>query len=87
MSENVFFLRKLPLFASRIYILALSQPITSGNMHAYIDKCAYVRNHGHNNMGCGHAPHGGACPHKGIPLHFQTYLFFMVGTVVFLLAL
>ena len=24
---------------------------------------------------------------KGIPLHFQTYLFFMVGTVVSLLAL
>ena len=66
----------------------MSQPITSGNnMHTQIDKCAYIRNHGHNNMGCGHAPHGGACPHKGIPLHFQTYLFFMVGTVVSLLAL
>ena len=51
-------------------------------MHTQIDKCAYVRNHGHNNMGC-----GGACPHKGIPLHFQTYLFFMVGTVVSLLAI
>ena len=61
--------------------------VTSGNMHAQIDKSAYVRNHGHNNMGCGHAPHGGACPHKGIPLHFQTYLFFKVGTVVSLLAL
>ena len=57
----------------------MSQPITSGNMHTQIDKCAYVRNHGHNNMGCGHA--------KGIPLHFQTYLFFMVGTVVSLLAI
>ena len=65
----------------------MSQPITSGNMHAQIDKSAYVRNHGRNNMGCGHAPHGGACPHKGIPLHFQTYLFFMVGTAVSLLAL
>ena len=32
----------------------MSQPITSGNMHAQIDKCAYARNHGHNNMGCGH---------------------------------
>ena len=31
----------------------MSQPITSGNMHAQIDKCAYVRNHGHNNMGAG----------------------------------
>ena len=31
--------------------------------------------------------HGGACSHKSIPLHFQTYLFFMVGTVVSLLAL
>ena len=29
----------------------MSQPITSGNMHAQICKCAYVRNHGHNNMG------------------------------------
>ena len=38
-------------------------------------------------MGCGHAPHGGAYPHKSIPLHFQTYLFSMVGTVVSLLAL
>ena len=44
----------------------MNQPITSGNMHAQMDKCAYVRNHGHNNMGRGHAPHGGACPHKGI---------------------
>ena len=64
----------------------MSQPITSGNTHAQIDKCAYARNHGHNNMGCGHAPHGGTCPHMGIPLHFQTYLFFMVATVVTLLA-
>ena len=47
----------------------MSQPITSGNMHAQIDKSAYVRNHGHNNMGSRYAPHGGACPHKGIPLH------------------
>ena len=38
-------------------------------------------------MGCGHTPYGGACPHKCIPLHFQTCLFFMVGTVVSLLAL
>ena len=37
-------------------------------------------------MGCGYAPHGGSCPHTGIPLHFQTFLFFMVGTVVYLLA-
>ena len=44
-------------------------------MHTQFDKYAYVRNHGHNNMGCGYAPHGGACPHKSIPLHFQTYLF------------
>ena len=51
------------------------------------EKCAYIRNHGHNNMWCGCAPHGGAGPHKCIPLHFQTYLFFMVGTVVSLLAL
>ena len=56
-------------------------------MHTQFEKCAYVRNHGHNDMGCGHAPHGGACPHKDIRLHFQTYLFFMVGTVVSLLAL
>ena len=55
-------------------------------MHTQFEKCAYVRNHGHNNMGCGHAPHGGACPHKSIPLHFQT-LFFMMVTVVSLLAL
>ena len=46
-----------------------------------------VRNHGHNNMGCGHAPHDGECPHKSIPLHFQTYWFSMVGTLVSLLAL
>ena len=47
----------------------MNQPITSGNMHAQIDKCAYVRNRGQNNMGCGHAPpfsnvsvfHGGNC--------------------------
>ena len=51
----------------------MSQPITSGNMHTQIDKCAYVRNHGHNNIGCGHAQghtftfsnlsvfHGGNC--------------------------
>ena len=40
-------------------------------------------------MGCGYDPHGGACPHKGIglPLHFQTYLFFMVETVVSLVAI
>ena len=39
----------------------MSQPITSDNMHTQIDKCAYyVRNHGHNNIGCGHAPRGGA---------------------------
>ena len=44
-------------------------------MHTQFEKCAYVRNHGHNNMRCGHAPHGGAYPHKSIPLHFQTYLF------------
>ena len=37
-------------------------------------------------MGCGYAPRGGTCPHKSIPLHFETYLFFMVGTVVSLLA-
>ena len=53
----------------------MNQPITSGNMHAQIDTCAYVRNRGQNNMGCGHAPYGGACPHKGIPLHFQTSVF------------
>ena len=41
----------------------------------------------YNNMGCGYAPHGGACPHMRIPLHCQTYLSFMVGTVVSLLAL
>ena len=29
----------------------MNQPITSGNMHAQIDKCAYVRNRGQNNMG------------------------------------
>ena len=56
-------------------------------MHTQFEKCAYVRNHGQNNMGCGHAPQGGACPHKGIPLHFQTYLFFVVGIVLYLLAL
>ena len=38
-------------------------------------------------MGCGYAPRDGACPHKSIPLQFQTYLFSMVGTVVYLLAL
>ena len=65
----------------------ISQPIISGNMHKQCDKCAYVRNHGHNIMGCGHAPHGEACPHKGIPFHFQTYLFSMVGTVDSLLVL
>ena len=58
----------------------ISQPITSGNMHTQFEKCAYVRNHGY-------APYVGACPHKGIPLHFKTYLFVMVGTVVSLLAL
>ena len=56
-------------------------------MHTKFEKCAYVRNHGHNNIGCGHAPQGRAGPHKGIPLHFHTYLFFMVGTVVYLLTL
>ena len=60
-----------------------SQPITSGNMHTQFEKCADARKHGHNHMGCGHAPHGGACPHKGIPLHFQTYLFFTVRPVVY----
>ena len=50
----------------------INQPITSGNMHTQFEKCAYVRSHGHDNMGCGYAPQGGACPHKGIPLHFQT---------------
>ena len=65
----------------------ISQSILSGNMHIQFEKYAYVRNHGHNNMGCGHAPRDGACPHKSIPLHFQTYLFSMVGTVVSLLAL
>ena len=52
-------------------------------MHTQFEKYAYVRNHGHNNMGCGHAPRDGACPHKSIPLHFQTYLFSMVGTSFF----
>ena len=56
-------------------------------MHTQFEKCAYVLNHGHNKMGCGYAPHGGVCPHKSIHLHFQTYLFIMVGTVVSLLAL
>ena len=56
-------------------------------MHTQFEKCAYVRKHGHDNMGCGHAHHGGACPHKSIPLHFQMYLFFMVETVDSLLAL
>ena len=56
-------------------------------MHTQFEKYAYVRNHGHNNMGCGHAPRDGACLHKSIPLHFQTYLFSMVGTVVSLLEL
>ena len=56
-------------------------------MHTQFEKYAYVRNNGHNNMGCGHVPHGGACPHKSIPLHFQTYFFSMLGTVVSLLAL
>ena len=56
-------------------------------MHTQFEKFANVRSHGHNNKGCGYAPRGGACPHKSIPLHFQTYLFFMVGTVVYLLAL
>ena len=65
----------------------ITHPIISCNMHTQLDKYAYVRNHGHNNMGWGHAPHGGACPHKSIPLHFQTYLFFMVGTVDYLLVL
>ena len=44
-------------------------------MHKQFEKSAYVLNHGDNNMGCGHAPQGGACPHKSIPLHFQTYVF------------
>ena len=61
----------------------ISQPISSGNMQTQFEKCAYVRNHGYNNMGSGYAPRGGACPHKSIPLHFQKYMFFMVGTVVF----
>ena len=48
----------------------MSQPITSGNMHTQIDKCAYVLNHGHNNMSAqGHiftfsnlsVFHGGNC--------------------------
>ena len=56
-------------------------------MHTQFEKYAYVRNHVHNNMGCGHAPHGEACQYKRIALQFQTYLFFMVGTVVSLLAL
>ena len=60
----------------------ISQPLTTGNIHTQFEKCADVRNHGHNNMGCGYAPHGGACPRKSIPLHFQMYLFFIVGTVV-----
>ena len=51
----------------------MSLPITSGNMHTQIDKCAYVRNHGHNNMGCGHAPHGGACPHASAQGHTFTF--------------
>ena len=61
----------------------MSQRITSGNMHAQIDKCAYVRNRGHNNMGCGHAPHGGACPHKGIPLPFSSLSVFHGGNCSF----
>ena len=52
-------------------------------MHTQFDKCAYVCNHGHNNTGCGYAPRGGACPHKSIPLHFQTYLFFYGGNCSF----
>ncbi len=54
-------------------------------MYTQFGKYAYVCNHGHNNIWCGHAPRDGACPHKSIPLHFQTYLFSMVGTVVSLL--
>ena len=56
-------------------------------MHTQFVKCAYVHNHGHNKMGCGNGPHGEACPHKSIALHFQTCLFSKVGTVVSLLAL
>ena len=41
-------------------------------MHTQFDKCAYVRNHGHNNMGCGYAPHGGAGLNDGLSQKWWT---------------
>ena len=61
----------------------MSQPITSGNMHAHIDKCAYVRNHGHNNMGCGHAPRGGGMSAQRHTLTFSNLSVFHGGNCSF----
>ena len=66
----------------------MNQPITSGNMHAQMDKCAYVRNHGHNNMGADMPLMVGHVRTRAYPYICKRIdLFVMVGTVVYLLAL
>ena len=59
-------------------------------MHTQLEKCADVRNHGHNNMGC--LDVGNTSSWWGMSAQEHTFIFsnlsvLMVGTVIYLLAL